>query len=88
MCNYEEYNGHKAEKLINLLNVKLKENWKWKTLESFKTSIVNQNQIDEFFEQEYDEIKKVIYEKIDRVMEKVFQYEKKIVQLWNEQSEF
>lgn len=82
MCNYDLQNGGKTAKLAKLLNKGLKENWQWKTFESFNTIIVNQNQTDEFFEGDYEDIKKVIFSKLDKAMEKVSSFESKVKKLW------
>ncbi len=84
MCNYDDKNGGKAEKLAKLINKDLKENWQWKTFESINVVFVNKSQVDEFLENDYDEIKKEIFPKLDKAMEKVFSFEKKVKELWTE----
>lgn len=84
MCNFEKYNEGKTSKLAKLLNIDLKDIWQWKTFESFNMLSLNANQLDEFFEKDYDEIKRDVYTKLDKAMEKVLNYEKKILELWNQ----
>lgn len=77
--NYDTLNGSKAEKLSKILNKELKENWQWKTFESVIFSYSNKNQIEEFLENDYEEIKKILFSKLDKAMEKVLAFEKEIV---------
>lgn len=40
MCNYDDRNGKKAERLSKLLNMELKDNWQWKTFYSFNITLL------------------------------------------------
>ena len=84
MCNYDGKNGKKAAKLAKLLNKELKENWQWKTFESINITLTSQNKMDEFFESDYDDIKKEVFLKLDKAMEKVMIFENKVKELWND----
>jgi hypothetical protein len=80
--NYDMLNGGKAAKLSQLLNKDLKENWQWKTFESIIFSYTTKNQIEEFLDGDYDDIKKTLFSKLDKAMEKVSSFEKEVVSLW------
>lgn len=80
--NYDMLNGEKAAKLAQLLKKDLKENWQWKTFESIIFSYSNKNQIEEFLDGDYDEIKKVLFTKMDKAMEKVLSFENEVLKLW------
>ncbi|MDW5299589.1 MAG: hypothetical protein SA378_05560, partial [Sedimentibacter sp.] len=82
--NYDMLNGEKAAKLSQLLNKDLKENWQWKTFESIIFSYTTKNQIDEFLDGDYDDIKKTLFSKLDKAMDKVFDFEKEVVKKWSE----
>lgn len=81
--NIEAENGNKTAKLLKLMGKELKgENWTWKTVESFNFNYANKNDLDEFFEKDYDEIRHELFAKLDKSMEKVFSIEKNILALW------
>ena len=82
MCNFDEWNGKKAEKLSKLLNKELKANWQWKTFFSFNITLASSDRIEEYFEGDYEEIRKDIFTKLDATMERVFKFEKKVKELW------
>lgn len=79
--NYDMLNGGKAEKLSKLLNKGLKENWQWKTFESIIFPYTSKNQIEEFLDGDYDDIKKTLFSKLDKAMEKVLVFEKEVSSL-------
>lgn len=84
MCNYDEWNGKKAERLSKLLNKELKDNWQWKTFYSFNITLASPDRVEEYFEGEYEDIKKDIFTKLDAAMERVLKFEKKVNELWDE----
>lgn len=81
--NYDMLNGGKASKLAQLLKKDLKDNWQWKTFESIIFSYTTKNQIDEFLYGDYDDIKKTLFSKLDKAMEKVFDFEKEVIKRWS-----
>lgn len=83
MFNYENINNGLAAKLAGLADTKLNDGWQWKTFKSFSIDFADKNKLDEFMELDYDEMKKAIIPKIDKVMEKINAYEKEIIDLWN-----
>lgn len=83
MCNRDDKNGGKTKRLAELLNVKLKENWQWKTFKSFNVTIVSSDKVDEFLEGEYEDIKKVIFAKLDKAMKRVLSFEEKVKKIWD-----
>ena len=83
MCNYEQLNSGKAGRLAKALDAKLNDNWQWKTFKSFNIELAEKNQIDQFLELDYDEMKKAIFPKLERTMEKVHTFEKEVLEIWN-----
>lgn len=81
MCNYEVLNGGKATKLAELLNIKLNDNWSWKTFESINIDYAN-GKLEEFIELGYEDKRSKIIAKLDTAMEKVFKFENKVLSLW------
>lgn len=80
--NFEDQNGYKVAKLSQLFEKELKGDWQWKIIDSFNVFYSDKNKIDEFLEADYDDIKKELFSKLDKAMERVLSFEKKVLALW------
>ncbi|HBJ1652005.1 PD-(D/E)XK nuclease family protein [Clostridium botulinum] len=75
ICNIEEFNDRRGEKIAKLLDKDLKEVWQWKRLWSKSIALCDKNNIDEFYENSFDSIKNKVYPKLDKVMEEIHKFE-------------
>lgn len=75
ICNIEDFNDRRGEKIAKLLDKDLKEVWQWKRLWSKSIVLCDKNNIDEFYENSFDSIKNKVYPKLDKVMEEIHKFE-------------
>jgi len=81
-CNFEQLNGERVTKLATIVNKQLKDKWLWKTFMSVDYEIESDDYIIEPSEENKRRMASSIHNKLDYALEKVFEFEKKILEKW------